>query len=169
LTKTISFHSYKGGTGKSLISLNIAVNLAQKGKKVVLLDFDFLGPSLFGVFGEPSVYLNEVIFGKFDIMNALLEYTQSKKITGKLFYGLANPEPAVINNIYQLDSTAVKRSFERTMDVKEILEDELKADYLIIDTGPSMRMDSANAIVISDHVSLVLKPTKADVIGTTNL
>ena len=31
MTKTISFHSYKGGTGKSLISLNISVDLAQRG------------------------------------------------------------------------------------------------------------------------------------------
>lgn len=134
-----------------------------------MLDFDFLGPSLFGVFGEPNIYLNEVIYGKFDIMDSILEYTRSPKIKGKLFYALANPEPAQINAIYQLNSTAIKQSFEKTMDAKEIIEDELEADYLIIDTGPGMRMDSANAIVISDTVSLVLKPTKSDVIGTTKL
>ena len=169
MTKTISFHSYKGGTGKSLISLNISVDLAQRGFKVVLLDFDFLGPSMFSVFGDPKIFLNEVIYGKYDIMEAILEYTRSNKIKGKLYYGLADPEPAKINSIYHLDSNSIKQSFEKTMDAKEILEDELGADFLIIDTGPGIRMDSANAIVVSDHVSLVLKPTKADVVGTSKL
>jgi MinD-like ATPase involved in chromosome partitioning or flagellar assembly len=35
--KTITFYSYKGGVGRSLTLSNIAMRLADLGKKVVLL------------------------------------------------------------------------------------------------------------------------------------
>ena len=44
--KIIAFHSYKGGTGKTHLSANLATVLARKGFKTVLLDLDFRGPNL---------------------------------------------------------------------------------------------------------------------------
>ena len=44
--KIIAFHSYKGGTGKTLLSINLAATYAKNGKDVCLLDLDFRAPSL---------------------------------------------------------------------------------------------------------------------------
>jgi septum site-determining protein MinD len=169
MTDLIVIHSYKGGTGKSLLSLNIAGNLAHLGNRVAILDYDFLGPSMFSVFGEQKVYLNEVIYGSQDVSDVMIEYNHPEIQEGKLYAGIADPEPKAINKILQMGQKEFKMSFENTMEAKDVLEDDFEIDYIIVDTGPGLRLDSANAIVVSDFVSLVLKPTMADLIGTKRL
>lgn len=44
--RTITFYSYKGGTGRSLLLINTAYYLASKGCKVVVLDLDLEAPGL---------------------------------------------------------------------------------------------------------------------------
>src|SRR5580700_353533 len=44
--KTLTFYSYKGGTGRSLSLANAAIYLATLGFKVVALDFDLEAPGL---------------------------------------------------------------------------------------------------------------------------
>ncbi len=46
INQTIVIQSGKGGVGKSTVSLNLAVNFAQRGYKVGLLDADITGPSI---------------------------------------------------------------------------------------------------------------------------
>ncbi|MEJ2724265.1 MAG: P-loop NTPase, partial [Deltaproteobacteria bacterium] len=50
--KAISIHSSLGGTGKTVIAVNLAVILAKKGFKIAILDLDFRAPSLATVFSE---------------------------------------------------------------------------------------------------------------------
>lgn len=44
--QTVTFYSYKGGTGRSLVLANAAWYLARLGQKVVALDFDLEAPGL---------------------------------------------------------------------------------------------------------------------------
>jgi cellulose biosynthesis protein BcsQ len=52
----ITFYSFKGGVGRSMALANVASILAQRGKKVLVLDFDFEAPGLHRYFlNAPNV------------------------------------------------------------------------------------------------------------------
>jgi ATP-binding protein involved in chromosome partitioning len=64
IKKIILIASGKGGVGKSTISVNFAVTLAEKGLKVGLVDADIYGPSvakMMGLQGEPEVRNNKMV------------------------------------------------------------------------------------------------------------
>ncbi len=168
---TITFNSYKGGTGKTMTSLNLAAYLAnqQENNKVALIDFDFLGPALFSVFKNPdNRFINEAIYGDTDFQDVLIPYKHDKiaSVGGELSVGIADPRPQIIQSINTLTDTDLKEALERTLELQAVLEDDLSYDYLIIDTGPGLRRDVANAIFIADVVALVMKPTLSDLEGT---
>ena len=59
----ISVHSGKGGVGKSVIALALAINLARKGKKVCIVDCDDEGPCLhFYIKVDPDKQKNCMFF-----------------------------------------------------------------------------------------------------------
>ncbi len=181
MASVLMFHSYKGGTGKSLISVNIAASLVGKGFKVALLDFDFLGPGLFTTFIpsledseiENVLYLNDAFFKPLrdvSIDKVLLDMTNKTDPKGAKFYvGLANPEPSEINSMIRLSQKQVADSFRKVLLSREYIYDQLGIDYIIIDAGPGFRNDVAFAMLISDVIISVMKPSEADLEGTKRL
>ena len=65
MKKIIAIHSYKGGTGKTSLSVNLAASLAKRGRKVAILDLDFRAPSLFSILKmeKSNVWLNDYLNG----------------------------------------------------------------------------------------------------------
>ena len=64
----VSVHSFRGGTGKSNTTANVAAILALSGKRVGVIDADIQSPGihvLFGLAGDDiSASLNDFLFGK---------------------------------------------------------------------------------------------------------
>lgn len=73
--KTITFYSYKGGVGRSMSLVNIACLMANKQKKVLLIDWDLEAPGLHSFF---NVDENEQL-GLVDLMTEVISYTQAEE------------------------------------------------------------------------------------------
>ena len=51
MSKVISVHSYRGGTGKSNVTSNLAAILASYGNRVGVVDTDIQSPGIHVLFG----------------------------------------------------------------------------------------------------------------------
>ena len=61
MAKIISIHSFRGGTGKSTITSNIAYLLAAKGKRVGVIDTDIQSPGIHILFNLEGTQLKATL------------------------------------------------------------------------------------------------------------
>ena len=119
--KVIAVTAGKGGVGKSNISLNLAVALAKKQKKVMLLDAD-LGLAnidiLLGLHGKYN--LSHVLTGECRLSDIILEGPENIQVV---------PAASGTENMAQLSPT----EHAGIIDAFNELTDDL--DYMIVDTA----------------------------------
>ncbi len=173
--KCISFHSYKGGTGKTTLAANFSYLLASKGYKVYLLDLDFYAPSLYSYFNfEPEFWINDYLRNKADLANIMIDSRSiiDFKFDGDLSIGFSKGGK---EDIYQLEGSLLNdkeqqvRQFRNFIAMREDLLVNQEADFIIMDTSPGIRYWSINSIVISDIVLLTLKMGDMDLRGTIKM
>jgi len=154
MNKIIAVHSYKGGTGKTLLSVNLAATLAKAGKKVCLFDLDFRAPSLFAILKaeKSEVWLNDYLNNVNDIDKVLIDLSDRVTGDGKFYACLANPTTEAIRDMSSKDRKWEMRALGRLLALKETLLKSGKFDYLVFDTSPGIQYSSINAIVAADFV-----------------
>ena len=71
--KALAIASGKGGVGKTTVAVNLGIELAKYGKKVLLLDADLPMPNLAILLGvkETPTTLNDLLAGEKDIRKAI--------------------------------------------------------------------------------------------------
>ena len=171
LGKIIALHSYKGGTGKTHISINLATSFAKHGKKVCLMDLDFRAPSLATFFGHEKVecWLNDYLNGTCKINNALIDISHRINGGGKLSVVLANPSTEAIREMSAKDRKWEMRALGRLLALRNSLLNDKAFDYLIFDTSPGLQYSSINAIVSADLVIVAATFDRSDVEGTKRM
>ena len=167
----ITFHSYKGGTGKTLLSVNLAATLANSGKKTCLLDLDFSAPSLHSVFKtvETEYWLNDYLNRVCEIDSVLRDCSSGCVANGQLFVGLANPSSEAIRDIASKDRKWEMEALGRLLSLKNSLLEKLNFDYVIFDTSPGLKYSSINAVASADVVLVVTTLDKSDMKGTQRM
>lgn len=184
--KTITFYSYKGGTGRSLALANAARYLARLEFKVVALDFDLEAPGLhykFATNGKPlnlSVgvvdYLHSFIV-EAKTPRSLREYTVDVIVPGsdKPFIQLipagCGPSSEYWTKLSRIDWHALfyakgAKGVQIFLDLKNRIADELQPDFLLIDsrTGITEMGGVATTLLADKVVSLVL-PSRENLEG----
>ncbi|TAK10705.1 MAG: MinD/ParA family protein [Anaerolineae bacterium] len=173
--KIISIHSFRGGTGKSNSTANLASLVALKGKRVGIVDTDIQSPGIHVLFGldEKSMghTLNEYLRGEVSIEQVAFNIGEHagdvdmegrRKLAGKALYLFPS----------SIKGTEISRILKDGYDANKLnegMQDMMKAlnlDYLFIDTHPGLNEETLLSISISDILILIMRPDNQDFQGT---
>ncbi|MCW6037840.1 MinD/ParA family protein [Spirulina subsalsa FACHB-351] len=167
--KVVSIHSYRGGTGKSNSTANLAVTIASYGHRVAIVDTDIQSPGIHVLFGygeeNLSPCLNDYLWGRCKLSAAAHEMTNVLKGQedkgGKVFLVPSSIKAGDIARVLRegYDVGLLNDGFQ------DLMED-LDLDYLLIDTHPGLNEETLLSITISDVLLLILRPDQQDFQGT---
>lgn len=167
MAKIISIHSFRGGTGKSNTTANVAAILATQGLRVGVIDTDIQSPGIHILFGlegtEITTSLNDYLWHGLDIKETAVDVTANlgQAISGQLFLIPSSVKPGEITRVLREGYDARKL----TQGLKDLV-DALRLDVLLIDTHPGLNEETLLSIVISDALVVVMRPDKQDYEGT---
>jgi MinD-like ATPase involved in chromosome partitioning or flagellar assembly len=173
MSKIISIHSFRGGTGKSNITANVATMVAQQGKRVGIIDTDIQSPGIHVLFGldeeKMDKCLNDYLWGKCAVEEAAYDVGRILK--------MGEGEIAVMGGgIYLIPSSLkageIARVLREGYDVgllndgfRELIS-RLRLDCLFIDTHPGLNEETLLSIAISDILLVIVRPDQQDYQGT---
>ena len=167
----IAVHSLRGGTGKTLVSMNLAATLTKMGYRVAVVDMDLGAPSLQTYVTKPNEHrINEFFLNNLDPTEIFQEVTSiiGPDVKGKLFIALGNENAKFISAMKDRDK---QKSLDDLYKLMGLVRDTLprepyNADFVILDTSPGFSSDSLNCVAAADHVILMLRLVNADLGGT---
>jgi len=142
--KIITITSGKGGVGKSTTTANIAVSLADEGKKVVAIDFDIGLRNLDMILGLE----NRIVFDVVDVMDNNCNLRQA----------LINDK--ISKNLYFLPASQTKDKHVLETGKVEKLIDDLKKefDFILIDSPAGIEGGFEHSIMLADMALIISTP-----------
>jgi len=149
MSKVLVFANQKGGVGKTTTTVNIGAYMAEKGKRVLLIDFDPQGnlSSSLGISdSEEGIY--EAMMGEVSIDRAVKKSPQENL--------------HIIPSNLNLSGATVELSKVEKKDSLNFLKNTIAPlrkdyDYILIDCPPSLGILTINGFVASDSVIIPLQ------------
>lgn len=155
LTHISSMHvttiaNQKGGVGKTTTSINLAVGLANAGKRVLLLDFD---PQ-----ANTSSGLGVDVDDNVSAYDSLLEGTPLSTCIIKTRFENLDIVPANMDlSGIEIELAGKDDQILRLKSILQPLKDSQEYDYCIIDTPPSLGILMTSALTAADDVLIPLQ------------
>ena len=152
MAKVVSFSNQKGGVGKTTSCVNIAAQVANKGKKVLMIDMDPQGNATSGLGISKAKIKNtiyDVIIGRCDAKDAIIKTKFKNLSVIPATIDLAGAEL----ELHELDELDENSNFTK------IALDSIKDayDYIFIDCPPSLGMLTVKALSVSDGIVIPMQ------------
>ena len=168
MSKIISIHSFRGGTGKSNTTANVAMLLAAEGRRVAVVDTDIQSPGIHVLFGLDQATLNrtlnDYLWGRCRIEEAAHDVTPSLGVDfeGRTFLVPSSIQPADIAQVMRegYDVGLLNEGFRH-------LIEELELDALLLDTHPGLNEETLLSIAMSNALAIIMRPDSQDYEGTS--
>ena len=167
MAKIVSVHSYRGGTGKSNLTANLAASLAAVGKRVAVVDTDIQSPGIHMLFGLEDTSdlrtLNDYLWERCRVEETVVDVTPEAvaETQGRIWLVPSSLHAGEIAKVLR-EGYDVGLMNEGLQD----LIDHLSLDYLLIDTHPGLNEETLLSIAISDVLVVLLRPDRQDFQGT---
>ena len=148
MSRVVAFHSFRGGTGKSNTTANVAVLAADRGLRVGVIDTDIQSPGIHILLGVDQTAmtrsLNDYLWGRCSIAETAHDVTESLDghLDGRVFLIPSS-----------IDATDIARVMHDGYDVSLLHEgigalvDELALDLLLLDTHPGLNEEGTSVTV----------------------
>jgi MinD-like ATPase involved in chromosome partitioning or flagellar assembly len=167
MTRIVAVHSFRGGTGKSNLTANLATIFACQGKRVGIIDTDIQSPGIHIIFHLDETKINR----------SLNDYLWKQCAIADTAYHIPLPEVAAAKGSLYLTPSSIKageiaRILRNGYDIgllSDGLQDlaaNLNLDYLFIDTHPGLNEETLLSIALADVFVLILRPDRQDFQGT---
>ena len=145
--KIIAFANQKGGVGKTTTAINLGAYIADKGKRVLLIDFDPQGNLSSGIGADKrKENMYDVLIGKKRVEDAV----QDTVIPGlQVIPSTINLTGATIELIDEKDREYFLKKCLNRLDSAW--------DYLFIDCPPSLGLLTLNGLTAADYVIVPLQ------------
>ena len=190
--ETLTFYSYKGGTGRTLLLANAARYLAQLGKRVVALDLDFEAPGLHFKLNVGGSGLRSDDFvpakGAVDFLltslagdappESLADYVLQAPVPAGCEGSISMiPAGAAPSGRYWKSLTALNQhdpfmdpegqGLAAYLDLKERIATELAADVLLVDSRTGItELSGLATTVLADKVVCLMLSNQENLVGT---
>ncbi len=163
---TIAIHSYRGGTGKSTTTANLATALAILGHKVATIDLDLTSPGLHVIFnvGQSALKhtLNDYLYRRCSLEECIVDVTEKLGIpNGRLYFIGSSMKPEEIAQL-------MKEEYNEMLfkHIAATLQEEFDIDFVIFDTHPGLVEDTLLAVLSSDFSIVTMRMDRQDISGT---
>lgn len=161
MARVIAISNQKGGTGKTTTAINLGACLAERGKRVLLVDFDpqaNLSRGLNVVLADGDIGVNDFLMENCQPWEAIRQTEITNLYIVPSHIDLAAAETALIGEI------------GREQQLRTVLGDiQYKFDYILIDTPPSLGLLMINALSAADQVIIPVQSQTFAVSGLKQL
>jgi septum site-determining protein MinD len=167
VARLIAVHSFRGGTGKSNITANVASMLAEEGRRVGIVDLDVQSPGIHAIFGfdqdrAMGHSLNDFLWGDCELADAAHDVTSNAgDLSGRVWLVPSSMRPGDIARVMQqgYDVNRLNAGLRK-------LAIELSLDVVMLDTHPGINEETLLSIAMSNALLIVLRPDRQDYEGT---
>ncbi len=163
----VAVHSFRGGTGKSNLTANLAIILASQGGRLAVVDTDLQSPGIHLLFNleeeRTGKVLNDYLWRRCPIEETVHDVTPPM---------VAERGGAVLLIPSSVKTAEIARVLREGYDVGLLsdgfhaLISKLRLDYLLLDTHPGVNEETLLSIAVSDVSVLILRPDQQDYQGT---
>lgn len=149
MSKSIAVFNQKGGVGKTTTVINLSACLAERGKKILMIDIDPQGNTTSGI----GIDKNTV---KFTIYDALINGEEPEKCIVETNQQNLFILPSSVQLAgAEIELTSVN---ERELKLKDCIESiKNQFDYVFVDCPPSLGLLSINALSAVDSVLIPIQ------------